>query len=227
MTGEKLIEIAEQHLGEKYVLGSIAPKNDPTYSGPWDCAELTTFCVFQASGKLYGCARNDGDPEGADAYTGFYGRDVEALGIKIPVEQAIRTKGAFLLRLAGKGLIGHIVISDGKGGTVEAHSTKTGVIRSTTSGRRWDCGVLIPWIEYKEGKVDPPQKKPARIYRLTSPTLKGEDVKTIQRALKMKNVDGIFGRETFNAVRAYQLEKGLVADGEVGPLTAAALGIRI
>lgn len=50
----------------------------------------------------------------------------------------------------------------------------------------------------------------------------------IQRALAAKGfdpggVDGIWGRRTAAAVRAFQLSKGLLADGVVGPKTAAAL----
>jgi peptidoglycan LD-endopeptidase CwlK len=47
---------------------------------------------------------------------------------------------------------------------------------------------------------------------------KGKDVERIQRALKVK-ADGIFGKQTEAAVKAYQKRKGLVADGIVGPQT--------
>lgn len=44
------------------------------------------------------------------------------------------------------------------------------------------------------------------------------DVKRLQRALGIED-DGIFGRETDNAVRAFQKRKGLVVDGKVGAKT--------
>jgi peptidoglycan LD-endopeptidase CwlK len=47
---------------------------------------------------------------------------------------------------------------------------------------------------------------------------KGKDVERIQRALKVK-VDGIFGKQTEAAVKAYQKRKGLTVDGIVGPQT--------
>jgi len=47
---------------------------------------------------------------------------------------------------------------------------------------------------------------------------KGKDVERIQRALKVK-VDGVFGKQTEAAVKAYQKRKGLVVDGIVGPKT--------
>jgi peptidoglycan LD-endopeptidase CwlK len=50
---------------------------------------------------------------------------------------------------------------------------------------------------------------------------RGKDVERIQRALGFKesDVDGIFGKQTEAAVKAYQKRKGLVADGIVGPKT--------
>ncbi|WP_348537095.1 peptidoglycan-binding domain-containing protein [Geobacillus subterraneus] len=47
---------------------------------------------------------------------------------------------------------------------------------------------------------------------------KGKDVERIQRALKIK-ADGIFGKQTEAAVKAYQKRKGLAADGVVGEKT--------
>jgi len=47
---------------------------------------------------------------------------------------------------------------------------------------------------------------------------KGKDVERIQRALKIK-VDGVFGKQTEAAVKAYQKRKGLVVDGIVGSQT--------
>src|SRR5438874_10761443 len=40
------------HIGEPYVLGSLAPKNNPTWKGPWDCAEFASWLVFQAADVL-------------------------------------------------------------------------------------------------------------------------------------------------------------------------------
>jgi N-acetylmuramoyl-L-alanine amidase len=51
---------------------------------------------------------------------------------------------------------------------------------------------------------------------------RGEVVKQIQRALHLIE-DGIYGRQTEEAVRAFQREHGLKADGIVGPATLAFL----
>lgn len=53
---------------------------------------------------------------------------------------------------------------------------------------------------------------------------KGEDVKLLQKKLNLIE-DGIFGPLTEEAVKAFQVYKGLEADGIVGAKTWAALGV--
>ena len=60
----------------------------------------------------------------------------------------------------------------------------------------------------------------------------GEDVKKVQSRLVqwgylVGQVDGIYGPETYRAVRRFQQKNGLKVDGVVGPETAAALGISL
>jgi N-acetylmuramoyl-L-alanine amidase len=229
-TGNDLVTLALEHLGEPYVLGALAPKNDPRWQGPWDCAEFVSWCVYQVARKLYGCFDNQGDPALADAYTGYWARDANTLGKIISVNEAARIPGAAILRLGPK--IGHIVLADGQGGTVEAHSSRTGVIRHTLSGRRWDLGILVPGIAYRPGNGPDNLTPPPFIFRLTRPYMQGEKVREIQRKLMERGflqngVDGLFGPQTFAAVLAFQRAEGLVTDGEVGPQTAAALGVSL
>lgn len=224
-TGQDLYELGTKHVGEKYTFGAMVPKNYPDYKGPWDCAEFASWLVYQVSGRLYGCANNAGHPASADAYSGFWARDAEKIGKKISIADAAKTPGAALLRVAGVDIIGHVAISNGYGKTVEAHSTKFGVITAEISHRRWDFGVLVPWIEYFQIEQPlPPIKKPAKVYRWTKPMMQGDKIKEIQRALGIE-ADGFFGSKTFNAVRMFQKSESLVADGEVGPQTAARLGV--
>jgi N-acetylmuramoyl-L-alanine amidase len=232
-TGTSMLQAAKKHLGEKYVLGAVAPKNNSRWKGPWDCAEFVSWLVFQSAGQLYGCDSDNGNPATADAFTGFWERDAKSLGKIVPLEQAARTPGAAVLRIPQPGAMGHIVISDGKGGTVEAHSSQRGVIESTLSQRRWDMGVLVSGIEYKlnGGSVDitPPSQT---IIRLTDPMMQGTKVREIQQSLKAAGfhpgtIDGIFGPMTHAAVLAFQVSRRLVPDGEVGPQTAKALGIEL
>jgi hypothetical protein len=126
--GRDLVELAAKHVrhpAEPYVFGAIAPKNQPAYRGPWDCAEFGTAVYYWGSGRLYGCADNRADPELADAGTIYWSQDARKLGKIIPVAEAVNIPGAFVLRLAASGACGHLVISTGLG-TIEAHSSATG-----------------------------------------------------------------------------------------------------
>lgn len=230
--GSQLLALARQHLGEKYVLGVLVPKDNAAWKGPWDCAEFASWVVFQATGQLYGCSDDSTQPSVADAYTGFWQQDAQRLGQIVSVELASRTAGAFVLRTPQHGAVGHIVISDGKGGTVEAHSSKYGVIASKLAKRRWDKGIFVPGIQYTQGPAVKVPTPIGVIYRLTAPLMVGEKIREIQKKLKTAGfdcggADGIFGPQTHAAVVAFQLTSKLVADGEVGPLTARALRIRL
>jgi peptidoglycan hydrolase-like protein with peptidoglycan-binding domain len=223
---QNILELAATRLGEPYILGSMVPKDDVDYHGPWDCAEFCSWAIYQVSAKLYGCVNNSGNPATADAYTGFWKRDADKIGDTVPIEVAAKTPGAFLLRYSGPGVTGHVVMSDGKGGTIEAHSHKDGVIRSKVSGRRWDIGILIPWLSHEFTEISVPVEAPKEmIYRWTEPMMTGEVIKKIQLKLGQAP-DGIFGSKTFYAVKQFQNKMGLVSDGEVGPQTLSALGVK-
>jgi N-acetylmuramoyl-L-alanine amidase len=229
-TGKEIVNAALKHVGEQYILGTLVPKNDPAWDGPWDCAEFVSWCIYHTAKILYGCEDDQGDPATADAYTGFWGRDARTIGKLISVATAARIPGAAVLRLGPK--MGHVVISDGRGGTVEAASTKAGVICHTLSGRRWDLGILVPGISYEEGNGVQEPAAPGVVYRLTSPLMSGEKIEQIQQKLASLGfdpggADGIFGHQTFAAVMDFQKSNGLVPDGEVGLQTAKAMGITL
>ena len=61
---------------------------------------------------------------------------------------------------------------------------------------------------------------------------KGEQVRMVQEKLKQYGyfkgtVDGVFGKETYDAVVWFQRKNGLAVDGVVGKATAAGLGISL
>lgn len=230
-TGQAMLELAIQHVGEQYENVQV-PKNNANWHGPWDCAEFMSWLVFQNAGILYGCLDDQATPAAADAYTGSWRNDSKVRGKRIPVDQAAGIKGAFVLRFPPQGhAMGHIVISDGTGGTVEAKSHAEDVKRDTLHNRRWDTGVLIPGVTYENGGtplVVHPATKVVRMGANNDPNV----VKAIQRALDKEGidsggVDGKYGPKTTAAVAAYQRREGLVVDGEVGPQTAASLGVQI
>lgn len=232
-TGIEIYRKGLPHIGEQYIYGAFAPKDNAKWKGPWDCAEFVSWCVYQVANKLYGCESNRGNPATANAYTGFWQRDVGVLGIKISTDLAAKTPGAILLRYPiarPRKVDGHIAICDGKGGTVEAHSRKEGVKKSVVTGRRWDIGVLIPGVEYTQNSETVIVTPPNLIFRLTNPLMRGETVREIQRKLKENGldpgkIDGIYGPHTIAAVIAFQRIEGLIVDGEVGPETGKELGI--
>ena len=229
-TGDDLLRIARMHIGERYVLGARAPMANAGWSGPWDCAEFVSWCVFQASGILYG-TRPRNDPMLADAFTGFWADQAQAGRHTIEVQEAAAIRGAAVLRKPASGLIGHIVLSDGKGGTVEAHSSMRGVIAGSLSARRWDCGILVPGIRYFRSEQTPQLDAPqGGILRLTMPLMRGPRIRALQARLRQLGfaagaADGVYGPQTAHAVKLFQASKGLVADGEAGPATRAALGL--
>jgi N-acetylmuramoyl-L-alanine amidase len=229
-TGQKCLDIARQHIGERYVLGSFVPKNLAHTKGPWDCAEFVSWCVFQVSGVLYGCTPGQKDPARADAFTGYWEEDSRKLGIVIPAKEAAGIAGAVLLRYPTTQRMGHIVFADGKGGTVEAKSTSEGVKADTLSGRLWNIGILVPGLYYGASnavRLTEPRK-------LLGPGLVNSSKLVLQVQQRLSKLgyepgpaDGIYGVKTAAAVRAFQIDNGLVADGMVGPQTAAALPIKL
>jgi hypothetical protein len=228
--GEKLLRLAETRIGEKYV-NVLVPKNNKNWHGPWDCAEFMSWLVYQVGEFLYGCVDDEGDPATVEAYTGAWQTDSKRLGKRVPKEQAAATAGAILLRYPpAPGAMGHIVVSDGKGGTVEAMGKAFGVRRGKVSGRVWDTGVFLPNFSYGDASNDVTVAEPKVIYAVGRPGMKVSVVKSIQRALKDLGIDpgpinGEYGSLTAAAVAAFQATKGLVVDGQVGPQTARRLKI--
>jgi peptidoglycan hydrolase-like protein with peptidoglycan-binding domain len=229
-TGTGILERALKHIGERYE-HVLAPKNDPNWRGPWDCSEFVSWCVFQEAGLLYGCDDDHGSPAIAKAYTGYWERDAAAFDDKISVKEASGIAGAVVLRYppAGGGM-GHVVISDGTGGTVEAKGTNYGVVRDTLSNRRWDTGIRISagGIIYNAA-IQVPLAGPADpVYYVGMPDMDPDKVIEIQTALgnagyKLPKIDGYYGPLTAAAVQDFQAANGLVVDGETGPLTWAKL----
>ncbi len=228
MNGIDVIGIATPHVGERYVLGSNVPLNDASYRGPWDCAEFVSWCAYQAYGFVFGAYGTN--PATADPYSGKWYEDARDAGTLISVDDALGTPGAYLVRRPGSfGLkIGHIAISLGDGRSVEARSAATGVVIANASGRSWSSGIQLPGVLYNGAAIA--SAPPAGLLRLTHPFLRGDTVLRVQTALEaagfsVGGADGVYGPQTASAVANFQRVQGLAVDGEVGPDTAAALGI--
>lgn len=230
-SGEGLLTRAREHIGEKYVNVRV-PKDDASYKGPWDCAEFISWLIYQEAHVLYGCTDDSVAPAKADAYTGAFKADLARLGKQVSVDEAASTVGGILLRYPpGPGKMGHIVLCDGRGGTVEAKGTLYGVVADTVHNRRWDTGILVPGISYNSS-APIAVTQPSVIYERGGKDLDRGVVARIQTALLAKGynpgaTNGDFNADTEIAVIHFQEAQGLTVDGQVGPETASTLGISL
>lgn len=224
--GEDILKTAQAHIGERYVLGARAELGNPDYKGPWDCAEFASWCAWQTYRVLFGTTEYGAGP---DPFSGAWIEDAHARNVVVGVEEAVRTPGAFLLRRKREGLIGHVAISDGQGGTIEARGARYGVMRGPVNGRLWDHGCHIPGVRYRPNPAVQAPERPA-VLKVEHPYRRGAYVEAVQKALRRRSfhpgaVDGIYGRQTARTVANFQAFKGLAPDGIVGPDTAEALGL--
>jgi len=234
VTGADILQKARTRLGDSYVFGALTPVGAPN-PRVFDCSKLASWAVYQAAKLIYGADRDKGNPLEVYGGTIYWNRDARSVGLIVSLEEAAASPGAAVLRLGTASQCGHIVFSDGLGGTVEAHSTAAGVIASTLHGRRWDLGILVPGVEYPRLQPNiPVTPAPGLIYRLTYPLMRGPVVQRLQEALKRHGplgcgsleADGVYGPRTELAVAAFQRSQGtLVPDGEAGPATLNALGM--
>jgi lysozyme family protein len=233
-TGEAIVNLAAEHIGQPYQPGVLAPKDDAGWAGPWDSAEFCSWLVYQTTGQLHGCAAGKSAAT-ADAHTGYWRNDALAKGRIVTVDEARRTAGAFILRVPTT--IGHIVVSDGTGGTIEAMGAAFGVRRGSVSGRAWDFGILVPGIAYdgvaaRDGQSEQPApSETTLVLRRDRARHPHGHVEALRRALAAAGfdpgpIDGEFGLTTEIAILDFQAAKGLPVDGEVGPETGRALKLK-
>ncbi|MEO5807730.1 peptidoglycan-binding protein [Devosia sp.] len=232
MLGTDILTKAKSHVGEKYIFGANVPLDNPNWTGPWDCAEYVSWLVYQTYGVVFGCGTQNLDD--AEPYTGYWAEDAPSRGIVIPADQASKTPGAFLIRKPSTNpkRIGHVGVCIGDGTIYEAAGANLGVRIGPIEGRRWDIGMLLRGVNYtaSSGGAIPAPTNPTLILRKQNPAVFDERVVDVQEALKSNRVDpgrvdGLFGPGTERAVSSFQLSKGLIVDGEVGPSTGRALGL--
>ena len=109
------------------------------------------------------------------------------------------------------------------------------VKRGKTTDRGWTHYAIpkgMPWETPVNPEPVPPETKPdptgTALLRRGS---RGEEVRALQQLLLQKGydlgpcgADGIFGAHTQAAVKAFQKDHGIKADGIVGPVTRGTLG---
>lgn len=127
-TVEKIMSFAESKVGGPYVWGGTGPKG-------YDCSGLTMAAGAAGGSKL---------PHNSMAQ-----RDTcKRAGTMLTIEQGINTRGALLFIDRGPGKVDHVALSDGKGGTIEAASRRTGIIHGKATGRGWTQAAKYPGVEY-------------------------------------------------------------------------------
>lgn len=230
-TGQDIVRLAMEHVGEEYILGAPVPLGNRNWHGPWDCAEFVSWCTYHAYGRVF--AVRPPNINRGESYSGWWYEDAMASDFDIPVADAIRTPGAILIRKPGAfGIaIGHVSISRGDGTTVEAHSRAVGVaVRQGAASRQWSVGMRFADVTYDAVGAVPAYREPRGLLMLRKPYMEGDAVLAVQRALAGKgidpgDIDGSFGPLTNTAVAAFQAREGLLVDGVVGRDTANALGL--
>lgn len=143
-SARSLVSLLLRHQGERYHFGAIAPKDDPDYRGPWDCAEFVAWGIYQVTGHYVGCRGRR-----HNAYTGYFAQDLPRWGTEIPENEAAELIGAVALRPPRKGRIGHIVVSRGGGRTIEAASSRLGVTSRNFRGRGFTHFYTLNSITYE------------------------------------------------------------------------------
>lgn len=133
---------------------------------------------------------------------------------------------------------GHVGLYIGGGWVIEAQGTLAGVVRSKITLSKWVEWGELKGVDYGYAAQSEPAAADSNVgYPVNSiwhPTIrqgsKGDIVKECQRMLNklgynlgICGIDGDFGTSTLKAVKAFQQDHQLIADGVVGPMTWDAL----
>lgn len=199
------------------------------------CAETVSY-VFWLACKANGEPspfENTQTPKGT-AYSGHFLEWARAglHGLRFDPEPSV---GAIVVYDWGNGgMTDHVGIVDSvQGGPTVAFTAWEGntsadsvqlVPRNNRSG--YVVGFAVPAYGAAPAKPAPAPAGPAwpgRVLALTTPLLQGDDVRRYQQRLRDRKwsigVDGVFGRESDKVTRAFQADKHLHVDGQVGPAT--------
>jgi hypothetical protein len=236
-SGQDVIDIGASRSGQPYVLGAQVPLDNASWKGPWDCAEFTSWCAYQAYGLIFGAGKVSKVAK-AEPYSGHWYGDAKTRGRVVPWQDALRIPGAALIRAPSPGKIGHVAFALGDGDrTLEARGKAFGVgIFDSAAQRAWSIGCLLPGVDYAvPSTLALPATAEAALPQeghlwLKLPNFRGPAVVSLQRAMVAAGVDpgpvdGAFGPSTQSALISFQILRGLEVDGLFGPRTAAALNL--
>jgi hypothetical protein len=147
--------------------------------------QVTSDCHGLIEGYL-----NDTDQDGVvESGEGTYDTAADNAYNKATVKGTISTMDKDMIGLCVR-YRGHVGVYIGNDQVVEARGFNYGVCITNLSARPWTHWYEHPDIEYKKAK---------RVLKLTSPRMKGEDVKELQRLIGVDD-DGVYGPDTDNRV---------------------------
>lgn len=193
----------------------------------YDCAQLTRYACKAAGQELVSGANSQW-------------RKV-AWAKKDTIDSLPDVPGVILYHVNSSGTMTHTGVYIGDGYAVEARAAKYGVVKTAVKDRTWTHWAALPGVltgeevtvtpdepeEEQETSTDAsPQASEVGV--ISMKTLRngsrGTQVKVLQFLLNESGydcgeADGIFGKKTTAAVKAYQKAKGLTVDGICGKNT--------
>lgn len=209
VTVGKLLELALDQKGDRYVFGSEVSPLDPN-PGTFDCSELTEWA----------CRRAGVQPTLPD---GAFNQWKHCK--RVDLQTGYRTAGALLFvgdgTGSGRDAITHVAVSLGNMLTIEARGKKWGVGTWSSPGRFGFAG-LIPGVTYG-GQLN--GSLPSRPVGLTPGTMNSKAVEFLQAMLNIikpssrpaLKADGDYGDKTAGAVRAFQTDFNALAKATGNP----------
>lgn len=186
-----------------------------------DCSGLFAWAFKKLGGAIY-----HGSNSIYDRYCTTKGKLTDALKKTLLPGTAVFT--------GDESAHGHIGLYVGNGKVIEASGTQAGVCTSNITAGKWTYFGLLKNVDYSESEntepADPAEPAARKNYPTVRKGSKGEYVRELQTLLAAKGydlgkygIDGDYGSATLAAVKAFQADHGLTADGIAGPLTWAAL----
>lgn len=192
----------------------------------YDCAQLTRYACKAAGTELVSGANSQWRKVAWDK------KDVISTLPDVP--------GVILYHENSTGTMTHTGVYIGGGYAVEARGAKYGVVKTAVKDRTWTHWAALPGVLTGEEVSSPAQPEETPVIEnkpqtgiaeagvIIMTTLRngsrGTQVKVLQFLLNefgydCGEADGIFGKKTTAAVKAYQKAKGLTADGICGKNT--------
>lgn len=190
-----------------------------------DCSGLFSWAFKQLGGYMY---------HGSDTMFRKYttARGTLKNGARTDGQGLIPGTAVFTWK-AADGKYGHVGLYIGDGWVIEAHGTQKGVIRSKVTESRWTHWGELKGVDYSGTQPEPapaPQPEPEELpptIRKGNRNIYVNGMQTILDklgySLGICGIDGDFGTATEKAVKEFQRDHSLNADGICGPKTWAAL----